>query len=62
MQESIETPAVVWFWPIRKKPDAEEPDSDDGGSPEEIPTENTEAAEEGPVQDEDEEEEIEFEV
>lgn len=65
LQESIETPAVVWFWPIRKKPDAEEPDSDDDNTPEETPTENTEnteTTEEGLVNDEDEEEEIEFEV
>lgn len=52
LEQSIDQPAISWFWPIRDKPDNEDSKSEDDGES------NKEDADE----DEDEGDEIEYEV
>lgn len=56
MEQSIDEPAISWFWPIRVKPDNQDSASEDGSESGKVADANAS------TEDEDEGDEIEYEV
>lgn len=61
LEESIDGPAIAWFWPIRKEPNSDDDENDSVplGSDKKAATDDDDSSEEN---DDDEEQEIEYEV